>query len=219
MARRITTVILDFGGVLTLPQDPERAAEMARLCNLSAGDFRREYTTGRLELDRGSLSAESYWSRILAAGGVPPSARLMERLLELDVGSWIRINPCTLGWSRELRAAGVRTAILSNMPPRILALMRVEPSLAWMGEFAVALFSCDVGMVKPEPAFYRLCLERLGAQASECVFFDDNEENARAGAALGMASFVFTTGENAARDAAGAAAHLPVRSLVIQEAS
>ncbi len=218
MESRITSVILDFGGVLTLPQDPVRAARMAELCGLPLERFREEYPRDRLELDRGTLSSEAYWRRMLTAGGVSPTAGLLERLVRLDEGSWVRINPRTLAWSRELRAAGFHTAILSNMPPRILQIMRAEPSLSWMGEFTVALFSCDVKLIKPEPAFYRLCLKGLKARPEECVFFDDNEDNVRAGAALGIASYVFRSAEEAARQIAELSAGIPVASLREKEA-
>jgi FMN phosphatase YigB (HAD superfamily) len=104
------------------------------------------------------------------------------------------------------------------MPPRILQIMRAEPGLAWMSEFSVALFSCDVGMVKPEPGFYRLCLERLDARPEECVFFDDSEVNVRSGAALGIASYVFRSAEEAARQISAISADIPVRALREKEA-
>ncbi len=218
MAARITSVILDFGGVLTLPQDQVRAAEMAALCGLSGERFRDEYPLDRLELDRGTLSSEAYWSRMLAAGRVSPSAELLEKLVRLDEGSWVRINRRTLAWSRELRAAGYRTAILSNMPPRILQIMRAEPTLGWIGEFTVALFSCDVSMVKPESRFYLLCLEGLSVQPEESLFFDDNEVNARAAEALGITSYVFRSAEEAALQVAALSSEIPVSALLEKEA-
>jgi putative hydrolase of the HAD superfamily len=34
----------------------------------------------------------------------------------------------------------------------------------------VAVFSCDVGLAKPDPAIYRVAADRLGADPTDCVF-------------------------------------------------
>jgi putative hydrolase of the HAD superfamily len=214
MAPRIASVIFDFGGVLTLPQDPVGAAEMAGLCRLSEEAFRAAYGRDRLLLDRGTLSSAGYWTGILGIAGVAAVPSLVERLTELDRGSWLRINPRTLAWSRELRAAGRRTAILSNMPPAILLAMR--KGLPWLSEFDPALFSCDVGLVKPEPAFYELCLSRLGVPASGCVFLDDNADNTAAAENLGIASLVFRSDREAALSLSSRDPSLPVASLTAE---
>ncbi len=101
-----------------MPQDPVRASNMASLCRLSMEDFSRLYKRDRLELDRGTLSSEEYWTRILRASGVPPTAEVIARIEEEDSQAWIRINRPVVEWAAELRAAGLVTAILSNMPGR-----------------------------------------------------------------------------------------------------
>ena len=75
MPTGIRAVIFDFGGVLGLPQDPVRVATMASLCGLSIEKFRTAYGRDRSELDRGTLSAEEYWSRILRTARGPGSTR------------------------------------------------------------------------------------------------------------------------------------------------
>jgi putative hydrolase of the HAD superfamily len=214
MPRRITTIIFDFGGVLTFPQDAGRAAEMARICGLDTDAFGAAYRRDRLELDRGSISPQVYWARILAAGGRPAENGVLDRLITLDAGSWIRVNPRTRDWAAELRGAGYRTPILSNMPPGILKVMRTDPSLAWLPQFTPALFSCEAGMVKPEPGFYALCLQRAGAAAEQCIFLDDSPDNARAAGSVGITSFVFRGEREAARDVTQADARIPVTSLL-----
>jgi FMN phosphatase YigB (HAD superfamily) len=41
------------------------------------------------------------------------------------------------------------------------------------GRFDAELFSCEVGMVKPEAAIFRECLDRMGLAASECIYVGD----------------------------------------------
>jgi putative hydrolase of the HAD superfamily len=208
----VSSVILDFGGVLGLPQDPVRAANMAALCRLSMEEFSRLYVLDRLELDRGTLSSEEYWTRILRAAGVPPEPGLIAQIEEEDLRGWTRINRRIVDWAAELRAAGFSTAILSNMPFDKLAYMRKSPAFDWIADFSVTVFSCNHGLVKPEPAIYRLCLELLAKEPQECLFLDDSPVNVEGGRAAGIPTLLFRTAEESApvlSDTWG----LPVRSL------
>ena len=183
MTDTIEAVIFDFGGVLGLPQDPARAAAMASLCGLSMEELVPIYQRDRLELDRGTLSTAEYWGRILATSGVAPSAELIARIEREDALGWTRVNHVMVRWSGELRAAGYRTAILSNMPVDKLSFMRESGRFEWITKFDPAIFSCDYSLVKPEPALYRLCLDRLRVAPERCLFLDDvpvNVEGARA---------------------------------------
>jgi putative hydrolase of the HAD superfamily len=209
----VSSVILDFGGVLGLPQDTARASNMASLCRLSMEEFSRLYQRDRLELDRGTLPTEEYWSRILRAAGVPPKAGLIARIEEEDSLGWTRINRRVVAWAAELRDAGFVTAILSNMPTDKLAYMRKIPAFDWIDDFPVTVFSCDHHLVKPEPAIYRLCLDLLGREPGDCVFLDDSLVNVEGGRAAGIAALLFRSAGEAAPVLSGAWG-LPVRSLI-----
>jgi putative hydrolase of the HAD superfamily len=209
---RITTVIFDFGGVLGLPQDPERVASMAGLCGVSVKRFLELYPHDRLELDRGALGADEYWGRFLKAGNLAPTAELIARIEREDSLGWTRVNRAMIAWAGELRQAGYRTAILSNMPPEKLTFMREDGRFGWIADFSPALFSCDVRMVKPEPAFYELCLAQLGAAAGACVFIDDAAVNVAGAVAMGIDALLFRTAAEAAPELARRWG-LPVRSL------
>ena len=209
----VSSVILDFGGVLGLPQDPVRAANMASLCRISLEEFFPLYHRDRLELDRGTLSTEEYWTRILRAAAVPPTSDLIARIEEEDSLGWTRINRRVVDWAAELRAAGFATAILSNMPTDKLAYMRKNPAFDWIGDFPVAVFSCDPSLVKPEPAMYRLCLDLLRKKPAECVFLDDSPVNVEGGRAAGIPTLLFRSPSEAAPALSGRWG-LPVKSLL-----
>jgi putative hydrolase of the HAD superfamily len=207
-----SSVILDFGGVLGLPQDPARASNMASLCRISMEEFSRLYKLDRPELDRGTLSTEEYWTRILQAAGVPPTPELIALIEEEDSLGWTRINQRVVDWAAELRAAGLTTAILSNMPTDKLAYIRKIPAFDWIDDFSVTVFSCDHNLVKPEPAIYRLCLDLLGKEPEDCVFLDDTPVNVVGGRAAGIPTLLFRSAEEAAPVLSGTWG-LPVRSL------
>lgn len=86
--------------------------------------------------------------------------------------------------AKQARAAGVRTAVLSNSlgrePHDPYALYDLK------GNFDVVVFSADHGIRKPDRAVFELTLDRLGVGASSCVFVDDTEANLVPAHAMGM---------------------------------
>ena len=89
-----------------------------------------------------------------------------------------------------LRAEGHPMALVTNGSSRmqrgkILAL-EIESS------FDVVLISGEIGMKKPDPAIYRLCLDRLGSQPRNAVFVGDHPTLDVAGPqAIGMKGIWF----------------------------
>ena len=89
---------------------------------------------------------------------------------------------------RELKEAGHRLFLLSNTS---VAFHRFRSEIAGIEYFDGELISADVGLVKPDPAFFRLACERFGILPSESVFIDDTPINAEAAHYIGMRAFVF----------------------------
>ena len=206
-------MVFDFGGVLGLPLASRTREEMAALCGLSVAEFQRLYQPDRLELDRGTLPGTEYWRRILSASGKKATTELVAAIDEIDTRGWLQVNTRVVAWTEELRAEGYRTGLLSNMPPEKLAFMQREPAYRWIDRFHAVVFSCDYALVKPEPAIYRLCLSKLGADSAECLFLDDMPANIDAANALGFQGFLFKSVEQAA-PLIQAQWGIPVRSLL-----
>lgn len=61
--------------------------------------------------------------------------------------------------------------------------------LTW---FDGILVSGEVGLIKPDPAIFRLLFERFAIRPAEAVYIDDNADNVAAAAALGMRAIRFT---------------------------
>jgi putative hydrolase of the HAD superfamily len=83
---------------------------------------------------------------------------------------------------RDARSNGLKTALLSNSWS-----MRHYPPRATLDElFDVIVISGEVGLRKPDPAIYKLTVERLGVRADECVFVDDHPGHLKAALDEGM---------------------------------
>lgn len=87
----------------------------------------------------------------------------------------------------ELRARGVRTAILSNigLDPRPVL---VRTGLA--GRYDEEVFSFEVGVVKPDPAIFRLAAQRLGLDPHEVLMVGDSVQDDGGAAHVGMRTLI-----------------------------
>lgn len=85
---------------------------------------------------------------------------------------------------RQLRASGMRMAILSNGSPAMLAPL-VEN--AGIGGLLDAVISVEeAGVYKPHPKVYRLAVDRLDMPAGDIAFLSSNGWDAYAASAFGM---------------------------------
>ncbi len=84
----------------------------------------------------------------------------------------------------RLQRAGMKTAILSNGSPAMLA-AAVEGS-GLRGLLDAVLSVEDVGIYKPDPRVYRLAVERLDVAAPRVSFQSSNAWDAVAAAAFGF---------------------------------
>jgi 2-haloacid dehalogenase len=106
------------------------------------------------------------------------SARLMDLYLTLDAFPEV---PDVL---RRLKAAGIKTAILSNGTPEMLD---AAVTSAGIGELLDAVLSVEaVGVYKPHPKVYHLAVDRFGIPAAAISFQSSNAWDAYAASAFGM---------------------------------
>ena len=88
----------------------------------------------------------------------------------------------------ELKMAGYRVIVLSNMSKEYIDFLRKKPVYRHFDE---EIISCEVGLVKPEREIYELLLTRYGLRPDETIFIDDRQENVDAAAELGITPFLF----------------------------
>ncbi|MDR0598568.1 MAG: HAD family phosphatase [Treponema sp.] len=191
----VKAAAFDFGGVISLPQDEQAMDDMARAAGIETSLMRRLYWGGRSRYDQGLLSGEEYFRDILTGAGIVPPPGTLGKLVTRDLESWSRVNPQTEKLIRDLKAAGLTTAVLSNMPREFAD--RVAGTLPVLALPDVRVYSCDAGAVKPGEAIYRILLSRLGIEAEELAFFDDLEANVASARTLGIAAFLWEGPEKA----------------------
>ncbi len=166
-SNRWDAVIFDYGRVLSVAPSNEELQQFAGLVGISEPPFFDIYSATRHEYDCGRADFQQHWQAFADAAGVKLLPAQVERIAEMETLMWLRVNHDTLALARQIKAHGVRIAILSNMPHDLLAYVRRE--FQWLNEFEVKIWSCEVGSTKPDPAIYRHCLKaarlRAGADA------------------------------------------------------
>jgi len=200
MRTQIEAVVFDFGGVLTLQPLDSHLESIRALCGLDRPTFELEYRRQRRDYDRGIIDSREYWSRVIDSGGKSVDPAVLRSLYEEDVASWTRVNEPVLNWAFHLQEAGMRTGILSNMPRDILE--RIETRFRWFDRFEVKIFSCDIGVNKPEAEIYRACLDALRLEAGKVLFLDDIIENVKGAQRTGFRTILFRDYEDALRQIA-----------------
>ncbi|MGI5164921.1 HAD family hydrolase [Spirillospora sp. CA-253888] len=196
----VRAVITDWGGVLTSPLNDAIARWLAadrldvdRYKSVMRAWVRQAYDGAGVNpihgLEDGTLEPAEF-ERLLAAelltdAGEPVVA---EGLIARMFGAFMPVEPMYEAL-RECRAAGTRTALLSN------SWGNDYPRDLFADLFDAVVISCEVGMRKPDERIFRHTVDLLGLAPADCVFIDDIEHNVRAAEAVGMRGILHTAPE------------------------
>lgn len=113
-------------------------------------------------------------------------------VLDAEFRACVKIDPVMVALAEHLRPR-FRIGLLSNaMRPFIYEVLG-DHDLERL--FDARVISCEEHLTKPNPAIYRLMIERLGVPAEACLFTDDNQVNIDAALSVGMQGLRFTGAE------------------------
>ena len=186
---KIRAVILDYGQVLARSATREEFGPMAEMFNGSFEEFFQLWEGTRDIYDRGDVTPKDYWLKLAAETNSSIDSSQIEILRRLEVEIWAHFDPDMIAWLSQLRAAGVKPGLLSNMPCDLVKYLRAN--CGWMQNFAFQTFSSEVRLIKPDPAIYEHTLLGLGVSATEALFVDDREVNVKAARELGIHAIRF----------------------------
>lgn len=184
-----TALLIDWGGVLTtdLLSSFRAFAERSGVDPQSVlGLFRRNPSARELlvALETGEIE-EPEFERRFAEILQLPSEGLIDGLF-----SGVGPEPAMVDAVRRARAAGVRTALVSNSWG-----VHRYPTEMFDELFDGIVISGHERVRKPAPRMYELGAERAGVHAEMCVFVDDLTFNLPPAQALGMATVHHTSAD------------------------
>lgn len=192
----IDTVIFDLGGVL-IPWDPSnlyrqlipdaerRERFLAEVCS----------PEWNLQQDAGRPLAEGTKALIVA---FPDQETLIRSFYDRWPEMLGDVIEGTAALVRELKAKGYRVLALSNWSGETFPL--AQPRYPILREFEGIVISGVEGMIKPDPAIYRLLCARYHVLPERAAFLDDSLPNVEGAAAVGMHGILFQS-PGQARDA------------------
>lgn len=196
MTNKIKTVIWDMGGVILRSEDWTPRRELAAqygmtLESMHAFVFESE---GSKLATLGRIPEESYWKTLGDQLQLDP-----ETLNEFQKQFWggDRLDQKLADFIRSLKP-NYTTALLSNAWTNVRNIL--TKSKTCIDAFHVAVFSCEVGLAKPDPAIYNLILRLCSTEPEEAIFVDDFVENIEAANKLGIHGILFKNAEQAMTD-------------------
>lgn len=189
----LRAVIFDFGNVLCFPPTENQWSEAAALCGVSTPEFLANFWRRRRDYDRGMKPTE-YWRDFAATIGQEFDDSMIEEMIRREIDFWSHHDARVLAWIKDLRGAGVRTSILSNLPQPLGENLRAAKG--FLEHFNQVTFSYELGVIKPEPEIYHCAVQELGVAPEEALFLDDRTENVEGARAIGLHAKLFTTWED-----------------------
>ena len=185
--KKIDTVVFDIGGVLV---------ELGSFRFLEKKGFTGEkanrvmYATMRskdwVQMDLNNIPVEEILERFIRND---PGMEAEIRYMFEDLNGIVERRESSLPWLRRIKESGRRILYLSNFSHKIMR--ECADALYFLPEMDGGLFSCDFHMVKPDPDFFRLLIEKYQLDPSRCVFIDDIETNLEGARAVGMHTILF----------------------------
>ena len=205
-----TTVIWDFGGVITsspfeafnrleaekgVPRDSVRGINSADPDNNAWARFERA------ELDESGFD-EAFAEEARAIGIELRGADVLARL----AGD---VRPAMVATLDRLKSEGFTVACITNNVPAgkgagmAMSDEKAAAVKAIMERFDHIIESSKAGIRKPDPRIYQLMFEALNVEPGQCIYLDDLGINCKPAAALGMAA-IKVSAERQALDDLGA---------------
>ena len=210
-----TTVIFDFGGVITASPfeafnklEAERGLphDFVRRVNSSNPDDNAWAKFERAEIDAAAF--DSLFAEEARALGHELEG---EAVLAVIAGA---VRPAMVATLDTLKGRGFTIAcITNNVPGGKMGIrgagMTRSPEAAIevadiMARFDHVIESSKAGVRKPDPRIYLMMCEKLGVEPAECIYLDDLGINCKPASQLGMHAIKVTSGDQALADLSAA---------------
>jgi epoxide hydrolase-like predicted phosphatase len=196
MTSKIKAIIFDMGGVILRTEDYSPREAIAKKLGISEVAYEEAvFQSPSAEAATvGKINEREHWNTVWKTLKVSTD---LQTTYEEAFWAGDRLDQRLVDFLRSQRGT-YTTALLSNAWSGAREALTVKNPC--LDAFDVAVFSCEVGLAKPDKAIYRLILEKLGLQAEEAIFLDDNKENIESAAEMGIHAVRFRNTDDAIRE-------------------
>ena len=188
----IKALIWDLEGVLLKTEDDNLYLTVAKKLNAPYEKVREIFFSDLNDkMDLGEVTQDQFNAYVMDTLQI---SREKTALLEKVVDEESYIDKDLVRIITKLRR-DYKTGLLSNYSKDLRS--KIENEWALGSAFDEIIISCEVGVIKPDPAIFSLMLERLGVKAEESVFIDDRIKNIDGAKKMGFHTIFFTNKEQA----------------------
>jgi putative hydrolase of the HAD superfamily len=186
----VDAVLVDLYDTLAWADMPRLEAgrdALARHAGVDPERMRQAFRATAAERVRGShTTLEGDLAAVLKMCDETPNADLLAFLAREAYAMWhssVQLFADTLPSLARLRRAGLRLAIVSNCSREAGSVVSVLGLTPYVDTIVL---SCEVGLAKPDPAIYRLALDRLATMPRRAILVDDVSANLDTAHTLGL---------------------------------
>jgi putative hydrolase of the HAD superfamily len=160
-------VVMQMASILSVPPEPFRELWAATDAESFLGILSHDQAKIRYICDRLGLSVER-----------GKTVKAFEILLNYEATSMLP-RPEAIDVLSTLKLKGYKIGLISDCPSNTPVLWE---NTGLKPFFEVTIFSCAVGLRKPDPRIYQLALEQLNVKPQECLYIGDGGSNELTGA-------------------------------------
>ena len=183
----VKAVIFDLGMVWVNYDGQDTFTAVSDLAGVSLDTLLGHFQMYDEAFSTGQLSGQAYYQKL-------DEAFYLTASYETFTAAFCRNqqrNEPALAIARNLQARPhVTVGIISNTNEVHASWLRAN--LPELDQFDSVILSNEVGLIKPDPAIYRLALSQLNVRPAQALFVDDMQENVSGGAAVGLAGIHHT---------------------------
>jgi len=198
----IKAAIFDMGGVLVGREWQIIYKKIAKKLKISEEKVREISEPLLREWNIGKIDEKAFWGEFGNKIGKRVDHKFTKDLWFRSYQDYTKDINGSWEILAELKNRGIRLVLISNtIPLHIQAHIEVGriDRLKKLG-FKIFVWSCEVGVLKPNPRIYEITLKKLGFPAKACVFVDDKLANIEAAKKIGMEGIHFQNPEQLRED-------------------
>ncbi len=181
-------IVLDYGNVIARCDAPQVCRQLVRHteCGIDRIIHILHGSELHQEFNAGQIAPDAFWKRVRDELALTCTEKTF---WSIYVDTWSAPDQSIIALVREVSRRGHRVVIFSNMDSVTLSRLRRRHARA-IAAFDRAVFSCEVGMRKPEQAAYEHLAKLEGADRP-FVFVDNDWKNLLPAERLGWQTIQF----------------------------
>lgn len=185
---KIKGIYFDLGGVLVDNPWPGMMAYYIKQINVKEEEFLLAVDKAIIDWQKGKISENFFWEKI--CNELKVATPTTQSLWINGVKSSFKEKNGMFKLLDILKKRGYKIGLLSNTEKPVVEFLINEKKYKY---FDKTVFSCEVGMIKPDREIYDHALQLLGLKPEETIFIDDKEENIEGAKKVGMIGILFKT--------------------------